>query len=211
MSLAVSAEFAEYFENHSEVFYLIEHDDTKKTILLQHARYEVEVTVKYIGDYPNCQYQVKIDEKEYKPIEKRCEVVWRTTPPKSFEDCLNQLNQFFIDHKRIQKEMNSKERIEKELSQKLDAKFKEICEQEGNTVFSFNRDVGYANLKRDIIEAHFKQDEYGFSIEPIDGNPYHWKVSFFNFDPESHIGKDIEHMMDLSVQETIDLELTFFA
>ena len=82
-------------------------------------------------------------------------------------------------------------------------------EKEGNTMFSFNRDVGYANLKRDIIDAHFKQEEYGFRIEAMNDNPYHWKVSFFNFDPKSHIGQDIEHMMDLSMQSTIDLELKF--
>ena len=207
--LAVSAEFGEYFEQHSENFYLLEHDKQKKIIQMQYVRDEIDFEIKYSGEEPHITFQVKIDRKEYEQLVKRTEVVWRTTPPKSFEECLDQLNQFFRDHKRVLREMNSKEYIEKQLALKLDEKFKEICEKEGNTIFSFNRDVGYANLKRDIIDAHFKADEYGFRIEPINGNPYHWKVQFFGFDPTSHIGQDIEHMMELSVQETIDLELTF--
>ena len=47
----------------------------------------------------------------------------------------------------------------KTLSDKLDAKFKEICEKEGNTAFSFNRDIGYANLKKDIINILLEEGE----------------------------------------------------
>ena len=37
MSLNVSLEFDEYFEEHGELFYMIEHDKEKKTIELCHV------------------------------------------------------------------------------------------------------------------------------------------------------------------------------
>jgi predicted GH43/DUF377 family glycosyl hydrolase len=51
-SLQVSNEFGNYFENHEEVFYLLDHDKSKQTIYLQHVRDEVEIQLKYIGKNP---------------------------------------------------------------------------------------------------------------------------------------------------------------
>ena len=211
MNLNVSLDFAEYYEDHMdpEVFFIIENNTKAQRITLLYAPENVEIELKYSGEQPNIKFELEINGNFHKAVIERSKVVWNLSPPKSLAECLDQIDMFMRDNREYQKSINDPKYIAKKMEETLDAKFKEICQKEGHVGFSFNRNVGFENLKKDIIEAYLHQKEYGFRIETIDGDPYHWRVLFLDFDPTSHIGQDIEHMLDISSYDAIELELKF--
>ena len=112
MTFDINSEFENFFEKHEDVFYLLDTNEKKKEILLQHVREDTEITIKYSGEYPNLHYQLIIDKKQYEPIIIRSESIWRSNPPESFEDCLVQIDTFFRDLKKHKNELNSKSSID---------------------------------------------------------------------------------------------------
>ena len=106
MTLQASFEVTDYYEKHGDIFSMIDHNDKRKTIQMYYGPQDVEFTLKYTGDYPDCKYELIIDSTKYDEMVKRANSIWKTISPNTFEECLNQIHEYFKDDKRFKKEIN---------------------------------------------------------------------------------------------------------
>ncbi|ELP89348.1 hypothetical protein EIN_287740 [Entamoeba invadens IP1] len=192
-------------------FCLLEYNSTTSILHMIYVPDDKEFDLLYIHSHVTTpsRYILTLTGKKYDRVVTRCVTTWQLTPPYSLTDALNQLATFLYDEKtRLQTLSNDVSYQKKQLSDRLDKKRAEI-RRTSQDVFSFDTEVAYNNLKADIIESFLHSKELGFVITAVDDNPYHWVIDFNNFDTTTHIGRDMEHLMELSLLDSVKLDLQF--
>ncbi|KAL7718887.1 PARP catalytic domain-containing protein [Entamoeba marina] len=176
------------------------------------TRDDQEFLLFYEQGNENTNYYIHVDNPKLEHFVSRCNSLWELVPPSTITMALEMLVKFYNEELvYLSKISKDPEHIKKKLIEKYDKKRAEVVLHTAKTSFNFDTELAYQNLKSDLIEIYFTSEKHGYKIKAVDDNPYHWIVSFFDFEPTSHIHKDVEHLKEISALDSIDLELKFSA
>ncbi|ELP85993.1 hypothetical protein EIN_137070 [Entamoeba invadens IP1] len=203
----IEDEFTAFCEK-NDSFCMLDHSTSKHVFHVLYIPDDKEFTLQYPNGTPS-QYDIKISGKKYEHVVNRTKTTWSLIPPTDLTDALTQTAKFLKEEKQHQEDLKNDPFLKrKNLSDRLDAQRKVALESE-TQIFAFDTEIAYQNLKEDIIQSFFDEKKFGFLIQPVNDNPYHWIVSYKNFNSTWDIYSDMEKMMTLSARDSIELELEF--
>ncbi|KAL7722834.1 PARP catalytic domain-containing protein [Entamoeba marina] len=208
-SAQVENDFFTFCERNEDVF-LVDHFPEKYAMKLSLARYDEEFLLIYDSNYPQSKFKVNLKGPHNEHTMKRANSIWELQPVIGINDALVQFLIIDKEERAYLKQLKEDpEQQKKRMREKFREQYNKIMANEKETQLNFNTQLSFQILTDDIIQVHLNKEKYGFDITAVNNNPFHWIVSFFNFNPTSAIFKDVQHLESLSSLDCVQMEFKF--
>ncbi|BFU18360.1 hypothetical protein EHI8A_063540 [Entamoeba histolytica HM-1:IMSS-B] len=205
----VENEICEYCTEDNRIF-LIDHDTMKHKLTLGLTKYDEEFEVYYDKDYPKSKYYVQMKGKNNEHTVKRTNSMIEIGEVKGIKEVMKIFLENDKDERNyIKKKQENREIQKKKMKERMKEVYKRVVSSEEKTKLNFNTQLAFQILSDDIIEIHLNKEKYKFDVEAVGDNPFHWIVSFFGFNDNTNIGKDIMKLETLSTLDCIQMEFKF--